>query len=162
MNNLTKILLVTFFVSGCSIMPYENDYSCRIKDNFGKCMSIQQSYDGSKGQDLEPGTHNRISINGEKRNSRSSKSVATSSQDEYLQSLYSEMADLIHQPETPMVKPAKTIRTLILSYSGTTDKKTLYMPRFVYSIVDDAEFILNQYYRTPERDANMISPRDVK
>lgn len=144
--------------SGCSILPYENDYSCRITDNYGKCMSIKQSYDGAAAPDLIPGENHRLATK-ENASSKKDKAIIGSSRDIYLDGYYNEMAQLIHAPETPLVKPPKTLRTLILSYSGSVQKKTLFMPRFVYSIVDEPEFVLTQFYKTPEQDAGIFIPR---
>lgn len=44
-----------------------------------------------------------------------------------------------------MVKPAKTVRTLILSYSPSTDRRVAYMPRYVYSMLEDSSFVMTDY-----------------
>jgi conjugal transfer pilus assembly protein TraV len=155
------IILLGTLISACSVLPYENDVSCRLEDNYGECMSIQQSYDGNAGHDrrLVPGK--RVNING----GDSSAAISSSGRHEqgpadmYVNELYREMAMLIREPVTPMVKAPKQMRTLILTYTNAPNRKTLYMPRYVYSIVEDAQFVIDQYFGTPERDAVMFEPR---
>jgi conjugal transfer pilus assembly protein TraV len=150
-------LLFILFLGGCSVLPYEDEYACRISDNYGKCMSIKQSYNGASAPDLAPGENHRLTTKQAKAGKKDS-TISMSSRDAYLDRYYEEVAGLIHAPETPVVKPSKTIRTLILSYSGSAQKRTLYMPRFVYSIVEESEFVLTQFYKTPEQDADIFVP----
>lgn len=161
---LTITLIFILFLAGCSVLPYENDYSCRLEDNYGKCMSIQESYDGGKAGDqnlrLIPGE--RVDLNKKSKKKKGDKHIFVpqpSSEQMYVDELYREMALLIREPETPIIKAPKEMRTLILSYSGQKNKKTLYMPRYVYTIVEDAEFVIKQYFKTPERDAHIIEPK---
>jgi len=175
-RSITLLLMITA-ISGCGILPYENNYSCRLKDNFGKCMSIQESYDGkydsNDERQLVPGK--RVNMNNSKwkkrkksvsnKNARANKETIASemtSEQMYIDSLYKEMTHLIREPETPIIKAPKEMRTLILSYVGDGNKNTLYMPRYVYTIVDQAQFVIRQYFKTPERDALMVSPKGVK
>ena len=49
-------------LSGCSMLPYENDYSCRFKDNYGKCISVDKAYKEavtgeSQGKPMQPKSH---------------------------------------------------------------------------------------------------------
>lgn len=164
---LTITLVLISFLAACSVLPYENDYSCRLEDNYGKCMSIQESYDGSKANDpdlrLVPGE--RVDLHNKKNRKKGDKYAYVpqqTSEQMYVDELYREMALLIRDPETPIIKAPKEMRTLILSYSGQKNKKTLYMPRYVYTIVEDAEFVIKQYFKTPERDAHIIEPKRAK
>lgn len=167
MKRLITILLITM-ISGCSILPYENDYSCRLEDNYGKCMSIQESYDGgnSSNNDLRLIPGERVDMDKKKRKRKKGDKYTytpqMTSEQMYIDALYKEMSLLIREPETPIIKAPKEMRTLILSYSGSKNKKTLYMPRYVYTIVEDAEFVIKQYFKTPERDAHIIEPKREK
>jgi conjugal transfer pilus assembly protein TraV len=164
---ITIIIALVSLASACSVLPYENDYSCRLEDNYGKCMSIQDSYDGGKGNDadlkLVPGE--RVDLNRKHKKKKGAKYgyvPQLTSEEMYINELYREMSLLIREPETPIIKAPKEMRTLILSYSGQKNKKTLYMPRYVYTIIEDAEFVIKQYFKTPERDAHIIEPKRVK
>lgn len=164
---LTILFCLVLLVSACSILPYENDYSCRLEDNYGKCMSIKESYEGGKANnpDLQLVPGKRVDLNKTRRKKNgdiSAHATQPSSEQMYIDELYREMSLLIREPETPIIKAPKEMRTLILSYAGPKNKKTLYMPRYVYSIVEDAEFVIKQYFKTPERDAQLIEPKRVK
>ncbi|MEO0880933.1 MAG: TraV family lipoprotein, partial [Pseudomonadota bacterium] len=63
----------------------------------------------------------------------------------YQQAQYDQLAALIEAPVTPMVAPAKTIRTLILPYADKASGARLYMPRFVYSVLEQPRFVLGDY-----------------
>jgi conjugal transfer pilus assembly protein TraV len=50
----------------------------------------------------------------------------------YRESVYRELQGLIDQPVTPMLKPARTVRTLILPYADQHRPDRLYMQRYVF------------------------------
>ena len=153
--------ILALFLSACSVLPYENDYSCRLKDNYGKCMSIQESYQGAKDNaanlELVPGK--RVELQQHARTKNGDVANQISSEHMYIEALYREMAALIREPETPITRAPKELRTLILSYTGDKDSKTLYMPRYIYSIVEDANFVIQHYFNTPERDTRILQPK---
>src|SRR3546814_19516788 len=53
----------------------------------------------------------------------------------YRDSVYHELKGLIEAPVTPMLKPARTVRTLILPSADRQRPDRLYMPRYVYSVI---------------------------
>jgi len=61
----------------------------------------------------------------------------------YKNSVYRELSGLINKPkETPMVRQPTQVRTLILSYTTQKDYKPLYMPRYVYYMLDDYMWVM--------------------
>ena len=60
-------------------------------------------------------------------------------------SVYNEIKMMVDNPVTPMLRPTKVVSTLVLNYQSNGDKTTMYGHRYVYSILKDSEFILNQY-----------------
>ena len=151
-------LMIMPTLSSCSLIyPYENKVACRLDGSTGKCISIEDAYEEAvtgveKYKSLENGDHIR-----EKQLVDSTKSSKKSNRNrgkgEYMGSLrmsyhetrLQEIAALIEEPVTPMLSPPKTIRTLFISYTNGTDTNTLYMPRYVYSIVEHSQFILGDY-----------------
>lgn len=131
-------LLVMGIVAGCSMTPYKSNFSCRANADYGQCMPVESAYQVAKN-----GTED------------TSKDVTTP--DEYpiyKEAVYAKLRRLIdHSPQTPMVNDAKVIRTLILPYTSDKDDKTLYMPRFAYSIVDEPAWVLGQFDQPPVVDA---------
>lgn len=56
------------------------------------------------------------------------------------------LVDLVEQPTTtPMVKQPTQARTLILSYTTQSELKPLFMPRYVYYMLDDYSWVLGDY-----------------
>ena len=129
-------------------------------------MSIQESYDGVNNTDshlrLIPGERVDMDKKKHKKGDKYIYPQQMTSEQMYIDALYKEMSLLIREPETPIIKAPKEMRTLILSYSNSKNKKILYMPRYVYTIVEDAEFVIKQYFKTPEREAHIIEPKREK
>lgn len=159
---------VILMLSGCSLLPYESEFSCRLKDNYGKCISVDDAYTEavtgqSKGKPMIPpsergfwqGDDDEAKEADEKNHSLSVNPQASSGDyTGYRSEVYRAMQGLLKQPETPMIKPAKTVRTLILSYGANNDKKRLYMPRYIYSIVEEPQFVFGQYKL--QRDPQLV------
>lgn len=147
-------------LGGCSILPYENQYSCRLKDNYGKCISSSKAYEESvtgvsQGPAMQPHSEQKKSKNVDKKGDGepiepSDPQTADSAYDEYKERTYRELAGLVDQGHTPMLKPATTIRTLILPYSPRNQGESIFMPRYVYSVYDQPKWVLGEYlYRDP-------------
>ena len=67
----------------------------------------------------------------------------------YRDSVYRELQGLIDQPVTPMLKPSQAVRTLILPYADRQRPDRLYMPRYVYSILDKPQWVVGGYLVEP-------------
>jgi conjugal transfer pilus assembly protein TraV len=161
MKKLIVLCLITLTCGCAGVLPYEDDVSCRLSDNYGMCMSIQDTYNGGKAHrkdlQLKPGKTVNPEQSGEPVQDSNG---ALSSRDLYIDNYYREISSLIREPETPLIRQPKQMRTLILSYSDASNQRTLYMPRYIYSIVEDPKYILHDYFRVPERDALILSPKD--
>ena len=176
-----KALIVVLLVaaSGCSILPYEDEFSCRKTDDYGKCISVEEAYEEavtgiSKSPTLIPVSEQSNDAEERHRHDakRSSETQGKASAAEpsahvpiapspinpataytnYKASVYNELTTLIDAPRTPMLKPVTTIRTLILSYSENNNNKVIYMPRYVYSIVDEPRWVLTERLNRPVED----------
>lgn len=149
------IMILFVFVSGCSLMPYEENFACEKDRTFGKCVSVEGAYEEAvtgtpQGriitkdgvQDVDDAVElNNIHPSNVQAMLASEDAAYTS----YRQELYTQLRDLVSEPETPMIRKAEQNRTLILSYSPEQQKNRLYMPRYIYSIHRSAEFVLGQY-----------------
>lgn len=166
-----------------SVLPYASDFSCKNSDHgrcieplnaYALAVSeTQDTVDGTLdiGEPINPDTEKK----GRGRSWRSGAGAPPSSPpnqtdpaqpgmqlvstgpvrayEGYQQALYRELTGLIDQPETPMLTPPRTVRTLILPYSDGRATGTLYMPRYVYSIVEAPTFVLGNYLaRQPQDD----------
>lgn len=67
-------------------------------------------------------------------------SKETQNYNRYRSALYDKFGNLLKEPKTPIVAPPKTMRVLLLPYTGQENE--FYMMRYVYFFVDDARWIL--------------------
>lgn len=133
---------------GSLMSPYSEKFSCK-NDDHGQCIHPDRAYsdavagiasksdpkvtsDGSilRAQTLRPDTR------------RNARSAAAGAIEGYRDSVYRELKALIDAPVTPMLKPARTVRTLILPYADRQRPDRLYMPRYVYSVVDKPVWVV--------------------
>lgn len=147
MRNLI-IIGVIFLLSACKhLTPYEAEFSC--PQTFGgKCISTTAAYEESieGGEDISP----KAPINPSDESGEGEQDVSElldipdepeAPEVTYFNALVEIMTGILKEPKPPMIKPPQVIRVLILPYEGKST--TLYMPRYVYLIVDQAKWILN-------------------
>jgi len=169
---MKNYLLVGFFVfmlSGCGLLPYHDDDACSLEGNYGKCINGEKAYEEAlAGEELfgnyieEDGLTDEKpkavldSENSGKSTSMSFDNFSHQKNNGYIKlkdRTYKELTSLIEQPNTPMVKPVKVISHLVLNYKTMEDKKHMYMPRYIYTIASEPEFLLNQYMLKKEDEA---------
>ncbi|MBB6117754.1 conjugal transfer pilus assembly protein TraV [Rahnella inusitata] len=147
------IILSATLLSGCGILPYHNDFACKLEDGYGKCISSDAAYDeavtgADYGHEItEDGVKN--DPKGSAANSAASKATPVATPDKayetYRDRVYKQTAKLIDEPQTPVVRKPTIVRTLIMSYSPGLDSQIAYMPRYVYSMLEGPKFVLSQY-----------------
>ncbi|WP_176590652.1 TraV family lipoprotein [Sphingobium sp. EM0848] len=134
-------------VTGCATIgsmmsPYSEKFSCK-NDDHGQCIHPERAYEdavaGTPSKSDPRVTNDKAMLHGKHAMSRIGKGVQRAGADawgSYRDSVYQELKGLIDAPTTPMLKPARTVRTLILPYADRQRPDRLYMPRYVYSVVD--------------------------
>ncbi|MDF0491120.1 TraV family lipoprotein [Sphingobium sp. H39-3-25] len=143
-------------LSGCATVgsmmsPYSEKFDCKNKDH-GQCIHPEKAYEDAVAgvvSKSDPAVTNDKKMlrgtaaeNGGKP-AKSGKVVAGgSAYGSYKDSVYRELKGLIDAPVTPMLKPARTVRTLILPYADRQRPDRLYMPRYVYSVVDKPVWVV--------------------
>lgn len=161
------ILLIVIGTAGCSVTPYRNDFACALQDDYGKCIDVQGAYNeavtgqdsgaprlSKKGKQVQP----TVTAPGHVTRPTSGPSQSTSDSDAtlaispdadqygaYQTAVYQQMRSMLTTPTTPMVRPAQTVRTLIISYANRENKSRLYMPRYVFSIAEGPQFVMGEY-----------------
>jgi conjugal transfer pilus assembly protein TraV len=147
---------------GSVMSPYSEKYSCKNSDH-GQCVHPERAYEDAvagrpsrsdpavtndkkmlRGQAAAPAMAGMVS------GSRGKGAAAPA--DAYLgyrDSVYRELQGLIDQPITPMLKPPRTVRTLILPYADRQRPDRLYMPRYVFSIVETPAWVVGDYLVDP-------------
>jgi conjugal transfer pilus assembly protein TraV len=168
MLRITLVVIAVSLLASCkALVPYDSKFACEGTQDYGRCMDVQTAYEDALGTADEVQRRDKSGKRAPKwdyrggspkgavasptlqRKRASAKGtqvafVPRSTEELYRQSQYRELAGLIEEPVTPIVQPPKVLRTLIVSYSAGD---SLYMPRFVYYLADDAKFVLGDYLR---------------
>ncbi|AUQ43813.1 TraV family lipoprotein [Yersinia ruckeri] len=146
-----SIIFPVLILSGCGILPYHNDFACKLEDGYGKCISSADAYDEAvtginKGKEItDSGVKDDPKASAAKAASSATAANSSVAYDKYRDRVYQQLTQLIAQPQTPVVKPAKVVRTLIMSYSPSMDGSVAYMPRYVFSMLEGSQFVLTGY-----------------
>ena len=151
---IKPLLLITLlFMSACSTLnPYEENFVCTNKDNHGKCLDVHGAYNEAVSEtDIAPhfdqnGKFHQPHASSTKSYAQGQSTTTANGFNGYKDQEYQRLHSLLDEPVAPVVRPALTIRTLILPYrSETTKKEYLYMPRYVFSILEQPSFIMGDY-----------------
>ena len=151
-------LAASLLLPGCaslgSVMsPYSEKFSCKNSDH-GQCIHPDKAYADAvvgKISRSDPGvTNDRALLKGAKSPGHKRASPGAGNYAGYRDSLYHELKGLIDAPRTPMLRPGRTIRTLILPYADRQRPDRLYMPRYVYSILDKPQWVVGDYLVRPD------------
>lgn len=151
--SLKKISLICCaigLVQGCSILvPYEENFACEGKDDFGRCVSVSGAYEQAV-TGVEQGEV--ITRDRKKPKKHDNPMISTNENpysdngryQSYKESVYQELQGLIKSPQTPMMKKAEVVRTLVLNYQSEMPGSPLFMHRYVYFFGDDPKWVLGQ------------------
>lgn len=143
-------------LSGCATLgsvmsPYSEKFSCK-NDDHGQCIHPDKAYaDAVAGvaSKSDPAvTRDKKMLRGDKAAGRAGK-AAPGAFTGYRDSVYRELQGLIDQPVTPMLKPSRAVRTLILPYADRQRPDRLYMPRYVYSVLERPQWVVGDYLVEP-------------
>lgn len=150
--NLPPTLIMTLLLmtlSGCSILPYESEFQCPNKAGTGKCVSVDEAYEEALSPQAPTKNTSATQTGDEKKVSHHDApppSAPVNTLFEYEKAQFKRLAGLLREPQTPLVAQTKLVRTLILSYPDNPIMQTrLYMPRFVYTIAEQPQFVFGQY-----------------
>lgn len=140
-------------LSGCAAVgsmmsPYSEKFSCK-NDDHGQCIHPDRAYAdavaGVSSKSDPKVTNDRAMLRGQENGqgkARPRGDNAGNAYGSYRDGVYRELKGLIEAPVTPMLKPAQTVRTLILPYADRQRPDRLYMPRYVYSVVDKPVWVV--------------------
>ncbi len=168
MNKFAYVLFFSLCLSSCSIVPYEEDYACNFTDNLGKCIPMDEAYNEAvtkkeKYSKLRPASEQDEDEEGNKKAVRVLKPESELQRDLnlgldlYTENYYNELNNLIVDPVTPLVKQAKTLRTLTLPYSGE-NARSMYGERYIYTIVAEPSFVMGQYLIKDDKKLETLMP----
>ncbi len=153
-------------MSGCALLnPYESSFSCPESYN-GKCVSVQTAYSESSGGTAKT---KYAAVNQSQENcgpeSESAGACTDSNQElagtdlqskengaltKYRVALFDKFTGLLKEPVTPVVAPPKTMRVLLLPYTGQDNE--FYMLRYIYFFVDEPRWLLGDTVSSGEEE----------
>ncbi|MDK2768432.1 MAG: TraV family lipoprotein [Sphingomonas sp.] len=139
-------------LSGCATLgsmmsPYPETFSCK-NDDHGQCIHPERAHAdavaGVVSKSEAEVTNDRKILRDQGNASRGGRhhKSAPDAFGSYRASLYHELKGLLEAPVTPMLKPARTVRTLVLPYADRQRPDRLYMPRYIYSILDKPVWVV--------------------
>ncbi len=129
MKQYQLIGLVVFgLLAGCN--PYASEFTCPKTEN-GKCVSVADAY----AESLRPEPFD----DGKRKDSKKSVPEDMSWQGE----MQKKIANLLKEPNTPLVAQPNVMRVLMLPYRG--DQNELYMLRYVYLFLDEPRWVMGDY-----------------
>jgi len=145
---------------GSLMSPYSEKFDCKNSDH-GQCIHPDRAYAdavaGVASKSDPRVTNDRAMLRDQapdkaKAMGRSGGNTASTAYGSYRDSVYQELKGLIEAPVTPMLKPARTVRTLILPYADRQRPDRLYMPRYVYSVIDKPVWVVGgAFVAAPDR-----------
>ncbi|MCM3420966.1 TraV family lipoprotein [Sphingopyxis alaskensis] len=147
-------------LSGCATVgsmmsPYSEKFDCKNSDH-GQCIHPERAYEDavagvtSKSDPAVTRAKAMLKDAGAKGRARGIDAYGS-----YKDSVYRELKGLIEAPVTPMLKPARTVRTLILPYADRQRPDRLYMPRYIYSVLDRPVWVVgDMLISSPSRAAS--------
>ncbi|MET3435995.1 TraV family lipoprotein [Sphingomonas sp. 1185] len=159
---LRSPLILLPLLGGCAslghtLSPYAENFSCKNSDH-GQCIAPDKAYaDAVAGRAprSDPAVTRDKALLGDapvepaRHAWRKSEPPAKTAYQGYRDSVYRELQGLVDRPVTPMLRPGRTIRTLILPYADRERPDRLYMPRYVYSVLDAPQWVVGDYLVNP-------------
>jgi conjugal transfer pilus assembly protein TraV len=164
-NKVWWVMAAAMLCSGCSVLvPYHSKFMCEKTNDYGKCQDVQHAYQEAVGKEAaenapskqkdektwrykstapasSDGKLRTLAPQGKSGVIQASLRSDVSGQALYRDGMYRELAGLIDQPATPLVRPPQVLRTLIVSYSAAD---SLYMPRYIYFFAEPAKFVMGE------------------
>lgn len=153
----TALVLPGCSTIGSAMSPYAEKFSCK-NDDHGQCIHPDKAYaDAVAGRPSrsDPAvTNDRKMLRGTGATDRKGtvprgRATVAGAFEGYRDSVYQELKGLIEAPVTPMLKPSRGVRTLILPYADRQRPDRLYMPRYVYSVLDKPVWVVGGYLVEP-------------
>lgn len=169
---MKKLLIIAFatssLLSGCSVIPYEDEYACKKPDALGKCQNMGDSYQEAitgieTAPTLKPASKqddddNQHQISAQ--HIQQVNSMTNNSYDRYIDSYYEQLQRLVVDPKNPIIRQPTQVRMLVLPYTSK-DQGVMYMSRHIYWVHQRPQFIMGDYMKKPSEilDSPMVRNR---
>lgn len=116
-----------------AVNPYDEHFHCRATDLEGRCVDTPTAYDNAR--------HPPATVKPD---------PAKSLKEQERASQYRDIARLLNAPQTPMLRPPKILRVLILPYKG--EHNELFMTRYAYLEVQPPSWVLTDIKEKNQQD----------
>lgn len=141
-----KILIAPLFflssllLAGCGpiLNPYEEHFKCKAPAEDGKCLDTPSAY--LEARYPEPAPVGNVTCPDCPKGAPAP--TTTLSTTPPLDARYRILADLLEEPEKPLLQPPKILRVLMLPYEGESGE--LFMTRYVYLQVENGKWLLTE------------------
>jgi conjugal transfer pilus assembly protein TraV len=157
-KSLGLVLVVTLGMSGCAIVPYEDEYACNMPGSLGKCQNMTDSYqEAVTGVEVANPMLPASQRDDEEQVASTPKDglahpqspkVISSAYDRYIEHYYAQLGRLIVEPKNPIIRQPTQIRMLVLPYTSQS-QAVMYMSRHVYWVHQQPHFIQGDYLKKP-------------
>lgn len=138
--------IVFLLLNACAsaFSSYDSEFSCKNTDH-GGCESPSIAYERAvQDEGIPLPARDQTSLDVVVANDKAANTIAYNG---YKGEVYKELESLVAAPNTPLIAPARTVRTLILPYADPKQKQRLYMNRYIFSVVEEARFVLGDYLK---------------
>lgn len=158
------MIMAPLLLSGCTALgsamsPYSEKFSCK-NDDHGQCIHPEKAYkdavQGLSSRSDPAVTRDKALLKAKQQSATRRGRSDVGAYGSYRDSVYRELQGLIEAPETPMLRPSQAVRTLILPYADRNRPDRLYMPRFVYSVLETPSWVVGGYLVPPTSAAARV------
>jgi len=149
------IVTASIFLSACTSLfsAYDSEFSCKNSDH-GGCEHPLTAYENARAESNGLPSENLTQkdtgsqageLDSDHQHGLPQSNPSNGNYVNYQEAVYGELQGLVSEPDTPILAPAKIVRTLILPYTDPKQSSRLYMPRYVYSVLEQSKFVLGDY-----------------
>lgn len=141
-----KLLIAALFflssllLAGCGpiLNPYEEHFKCKAPAEDGKCLDTPSAYLEARYPEPAPVGDENCPNCPKGAVAQTTLPTTTTPHD----TRYRMLADLLEEPEKPLLRPPKILRVLMLPYEGEGGE--LFMTRYVYLQVENGKWLLTE------------------
>jgi conjugal transfer pilus assembly protein TraV len=134
------LFLSTLLLASCGpiLNPYEEHFKCKAPAEDGKCLDTPSAY--LEARYSEPSQVDSETCPDCPKGTPPTATASTTIPPH--DTRYRLLADLLEEPEKPLLRPPKILRVLMLPYEGEGGE--LFMTRYVYLQVENGKWLLTE------------------
>lgn len=132
-KSLLLFLAIAAATNGCAkvLNPYEEHFNCKAPTDDGRCLDTPTAYQEAI---TDPGFDAPV------QGKNTGTGIVKSPKQEAQAIRYRLLADLLTEPQPPLLEPPRVLRVLLLPYRGQDDE--LFLARHVFIKVEESSWAL--------------------